>query len=515
MIKYKRDIEEFKNFARRVVRTPQSEQSYRNRFGRVYGAISQEGFTKEEILEILSNGSPEEIRELSRFFYRFNGIYSRSMQYYSSLLNYSYMLVPHYDLESNPNVKKIKKEYKAVSKYIKAMNLSHTLAKINEIIFQDGVYFGLLKETEDGRPVFYQLPSRYCRTRLFDENNLPVLELNCTYFDNITNNEIERKSILDLFPKYVQQRYRSKKNGFVNWIEIPPADGGMVFFFNADCVPPFAASLSVISDLQQARDMELKRDGKQLQKLLVQKLPVDKTDGELLFTLEEAAELHEGVSNMVADLDTMDVITTYADIKLENVIDADTAASASTSRIGKYTESVYDELGTPAELFNATSGSTALTYSIRKDISIMFNWSKQYKVWLDTILRRRAKKENFYFSILFFPTTSIFQKEDVDTYLKAAQYGYPKNLVAAALGIDMDDLLQMSHFENKVYKMTEIMVPLQSSYTTPGGEQNSNSSGKSSTTTKTSPDLTNEGGRPEKSVEERTDKTVKNRDGAT
>jgi len=56
-----------------------------------------------------------------------------------------------------------------------------------------------------------------------------------------------------------------------------------------------------------------------LNKLLIQKLPVDKTDGELLFSLDEAAQLHAGACNMVADEDTIDVLTTYADVKLESI----------------------------------------------------------------------------------------------------------------------------------------------------------------------------------------------------
>lgn len=161
---------------------------------------------------------------------------------------------------------------------------------------------------------------------------------------------------------------------------------------------------------------------------------------------------------------------------------------------------MYDELGIAGEIFNPESGSTALTYSIKKDISIMFTWSKQYQVWLNAWLRAKAKNDNFYFTITFFPTTTIFQSDDANMYLKLAQYGYPKNLVASAIGIEMTDLLQMSHLENDVWKMTELMVPLQSSYTTPGDEEKSNSSEKSSKTTKSSPDLTNEGGRPEKSI---------------
>ena len=65
-------------------------------------------------------------------------------------------------------------------------------------------------------------------------------------------------------------------------------------------------------------------------------------------------------------------------------------------------------------------------------------------------------------------------------YLKIAQYGYPKTLVASAIGLDNSDLMQLSHYENEVCDMIDLMRPLQSSYTTSDGEKNSNSSEKSS-----------------------------------
>ena len=110
------------------------------------------------------------------------------------------MLVPHYDLDNKPNVKKIKKQYKDMAKYVKSMSLDYILPQINKIIFQEGVYYGLLKETEQGRPVFYSLPAKYCRSRFFDEHNLPVLELDCSYFDDVASTESERKALLNLFP---------------------------------------------------------------------------------------------------------------------------------------------------------------------------------------------------------------------------------------------------------------------------------------------------------------------------
>ena len=58
-------------------------------------------------------------------------------------------------------------------------------------------------------------------------------------------------------------------------------------------------------------------------------------------------------------------------------------------------------------------------------------------IWkkLENQRKEKAKTENLYFTVQLFPTTSIFQAEDVDMYLKIAQYGYPKTLVASAIGL--------------------------------------------------------------------------------
>jgi hypothetical protein len=73
------------------------------------------------------------------------------------------------------------------------------------------------------------------------------------------------------------------------------------------------------NELENAREREAKRDENALRKLLIHQLPINKTDGELLFTLPEAELLHESVCNMLADDDSIDVITTYANITLESV----------------------------------------------------------------------------------------------------------------------------------------------------------------------------------------------------
>lgn len=505
-----RDITEFADFAKRVAKVPRQADSFRNSYGRSYHAASG-GFSKEDIREIIESGNPDSIRELSKYYARFSGTYARPMQYYATLLSYNYMVVPHYDIDSRP--KKLKQAYRKAAKYIKDMHLEAILPKINSIILTEGIYYGLLLEDGEGKPVFYKLPTRYCRSRFIDNNGLPILELNVSYFDNVTNDNIERKQILDLFPKYVKAAY-VRKNRKNNWVEISAFDGGLCFFFNDDQVPPFASALAAAQELEEARDREAQHDSNALRKLLVHKLPINKNDGELLFTLPEAQELHNSICAMLAEDDSIDVITTYADVTLENVQDSEASANSSTTRLEKYLNSVYDDLGTSSVIFNADSGSTALTYSIKKDISLMFAWSHQYELAINAFLRRKAKNDNLYFSIKFLPTSSIFRKEDVDTYLKTAQYGYPRSAVAAVMGLDMIDLHQITDFENNVLHLENSMIPLSSSYNSPEKE-NSNSGEKNTSKDSSDKNITNEGGRPQKEVEERSDKTDRNLEGQT
>jgi hypothetical protein len=110
----------------------------------------------------------------------------------------------------------------------------------------------------------------------------------------------------------------------------------------------------------------------------------------------------------------------------------------------------------------------------------MYAWSHQYELAINSILKRKAKNDALYFSIKLLPTSSIFRKEDVDMYLKTAQYGYPKSTVASIIGLDIVDLAQITDFENNVLHLEKSMVPLQSSYTTSGKEEKNSTGEKKS-----------------------------------
>ena len=78
----------------------------------------------------------------------------------------------------------------------------------------------------------------------------------------------------------------------------------------------------------------------------------------------------------------------------------------------------------------------------------------------------------------------------------------------------MIDLHQITDFENNVLHLENSMIPLSSSYNSPEKE-NSNSGEKTSSKDSSDKNITNEGGRPQKEVEERSDKTDRNLEGQT
>ena len=93
-------------------------------------------------------------------------------------------------------------------------------------------------------------------------------------------------------------------------------------------------------------------------------MPID-SKGQLVFQLEEVADIHASVAEMLKDTDSVDVLTTFGDTSLESLQES-TAASQSNDRIEKYRKNVWDALGRGEILFNPNN-SSSLSYMIKKD----------------------------------------------------------------------------------------------------------------------------------------------------
>lgn len=505
----KYDFSKFKLQIQSQRRTPISERAY-SRWGFRNGFAVKPDFTLEEIYDIIRNGQLEEARQLSLYFYRTNGEYKNNIDFLATLPLYDTIVIPV--MSGKGSKAQIIKEFETACKFVENLDVPNTFTHITKEWLKVGIYFGVLQE--DGEKVVIQdLPLDYCRARFKDFNNLNILEFNLRYFESIREEDL-RAEALENFPQIVKDawnNYHELKNTADPWILLPAENGGVCFTHTDDQVPMLLSSIPQLKKLEDAVTREEKRDENELYKLLIQKMPTDK-DGELTFQLEEVADIHASVASMLQDIDTVDVLTTFGDTNLED-LQNNSAAAESKDRIDKYRNNAYDALGRSAILFNA-DGSSSLAYSIKKDEALMISFLNEYETWIKFHLNKRFTRAGLSFDFEFLPTT-VFNRQDIqNNYFRAAQYGYSKMFAGVVMGIKQRDQLSLMDFENEFLKMSEKMIPLQSSYTTPGGEvaaeEKNNSGGQKTNNNQKSGDLNNKGGRPELPDEQKSEKTQAN-----
>ena len=495
-------LESFEKAMKKMIGT--NDKAYR-RYPDSANPVLDNFFDLDEIKRTLTYGDPASLRELSRFAYRYFGIYERVINYYSRLLLFDYVTTPK--VKGNISKNKILNKYNNALSFLDKINIPVNFQYITYKVLKNGAYYGLFRVFDDGI-TFQELPVEYCRSRYKDSRGIDILEFNLSYFRKITS-ESDRQEMLSSFPKEVVkqwERVKNSKNITNNWVELD-TKVGVVFHFG-DFIPYFVNAIPELLRLDEAQDREGDREAEELQKLLINKMPISSKTGEMIFEPDEAAVMHKGLVDMLSNNKYIDVLTTYGETSLEQA--QTTTSQAQNNSLNKFTFNAFDNLGTSAQLFNA-EGNTALKYSTDKDTSLMFSLAMIYANWLTYIVNDRFADNKISFSVEFLPTTIHNRKELMDVYLKGAQYGYSKIYTGVAQGIKQSNLVSLLNLENDILGLSDKMIPLSSSYTQTNNENSKNSDGKSKNTTG-GKDNNSEPGRPELSDSDKSDKTIANRD---
>ena len=501
----------FKDASYKINYIPMDSRERTSRWGgRRSNSVIDRDFTLEEIEAIIRSGEISAIRELSRYYYRTNARYRNNVDFLAAFPLYDTIVTPVYESGKGSKTQITKAFYSACS-FIEALDVKNTLSRITREWLKAGVYYGILQEQGD-KVVVQDLPIEFCRTRYKDFNNLNVLEFNIQYFTTMyTDDDLREAAVLN-FPDVIQRAWKLwRLHSLADpWVMVPASAGGVTFCFSEDQTPLLIAAIPELAKLKDAVGREEKRDENELYKLLIQRMPVD-SDGHLVFELDEVAQIHAGIANMLRDLDTVDVLTTFGETTLENLQDS-SAASQANNRLEKYSNNAWSALGTSELLFNAEN-SSSLAYVIKRLESIMRTYLNMYDTWIRYLINSRFSRTGLTFDFEILPTTVFNIKDYQGQYLSGAQFGYSKMRAGVAMGVKQRDLISMIDFENEFLNLDEKMIPLLSSYTQSGNEnskEKNNSGEKNSGNATQSRDLTNKGGRPELPDEEKSEKTQAN-----
>ena len=112
---------------------------------------------------------------------------------------------------------------------------------------------------------------------------------------------------------------------------------------------------------------------------------------------------------------------------------------------------------------------------------------------------------------------SIFKSRDITLPTKVrlkeqVQLGYSKMLPQIALGHSQSSILNTAYFENEVMNLSELMIPPLMSSTMNMQDLKGNSSSGSSSGTQKTGSKSETGGRPEKPDDQKSEKTIKNKE---
>lgn len=487
--------------------------------GEYKNKIPNVGISKGMVFAALANNDLPELRRISNLFYNMNGMYQRTCDYFAYLYRYDWYVVPEvYD--DSVKIDKVLEEFAKTLNYLDNSYLKKILGDIALEIIKNGCYYGYVVENSNGL-VLQQLPVDYCRSR-YSVGTSPAVEFNMRFFDTIPN-VAYRMKVLKLFPEefakgymlYKQGKLVDTESGLINsstagWYLLDP-ENTVKFNFKGSDVPVFVNSIPTMLDLDAAQDLDRRKQMQKLLKIIVQKLPMDK-NGDLIFDIDEARDIHNNAVEMLRRAIGVDVLTTFTDVDSIDLSDKNTTASQDD--LEKVERTVYNSLGISRNLFN-TDGNLSLEKSILNDESTVRNLILQFNMFMDRVIKKRNKNlKKYNFKIYFLETTQYNYQALSKMYKEQTQIGYSKMLPQIALGHSQSFILNTAHFENEVLKLSEIMIPPLMSSTLNGedvlGKKDSTNTSKSQNQSKASGEKS--AGRPEKPDGEKSEKTIKNKE---
>lgn len=461
---------------------------------------------REDVERAIENQDIFALRELSNYWFIKSGIYARLCRYMAYLYRYDWFVVPILYDEKIKVEKVIEGWYKS-ARLLDNCSLKYNFGEIALDVIKNGCYYGYIIRQKNAAYI-QKLPVNYCRSR-YKLNNKNVVEFNLKYFDEKFSDIVYRTKIIKMFPKEIQKAYISYKKGTLKkdfngddagWFVLDP-ECAIKFSLNGD-IPLFVAIIPKLIDLEEAQDLDKDKMKQQLIRLIIQEMPIDK-NGDLIFDVDEAQALHNNAVKMVGDAVGIDVLTTFADVKVEDL--ADHGNVSSVDQLDKVERSVYNEAGVSQNQFNS-DGQVALEKSIANDEATMTSLLLQFEQYLDFLLKPFNKNINrLQYKAQMLPTTIYNYKDLSKIYKEQTQIGFSKLLPQVALGQSQSTVLATAMFENDMLHLEEIMIPPMSSNTM-SVEDGQNK------TNKTSEDGRETGGRPELPDDEKSEKTIRNRE---
>ena len=419
-------------------------------------------YSKDDILTYLQNPDRNEknLRNMSRFLYDNSAHYRRLISYFADMPLFYYTVEPLGLDTSKVNLKTFKLAYSRACNTIENMNIYHEFNKILKIAFKEDIFYGY-EYGNDKSYTIQRLNPDYCQVSSI-EDGVYNFAFDFSYFDSHSDE-------LYMYDKEFQLKYNIYKNGKTDykWQELD-SEKTICIKINQDIdypYPPFASIFLELYDIQDYKALKKAKEELGNYKLLVMKIPMRKDSDNLNdFTIEldKAVDFYQ--KGVQALPDQVGMILSPMDIDSIN-FDKDTIDK---NRVDEAEKSFWNGAGVSKNLFSGDANSGAgITLSMQTDMEMVLSIIRQFERWLNRKLKFMSGTYSFKVDML---NVTVFNQSDVTKqYLELAQYGIPvKRKVCASVGMQPNDVNTSIWLENKVLKLQDKLIPLQSSHTQSG-----------------------------------------------
>lgn len=442
-------------------------------------------YSKSNVSTYLGNPKrySKELQGMSSYLYDVSPHYRRLVNYYAKMPTLDYYVELHgLDTSKNVNTKTLKNNYSKATDFIELMNIKHEFGKALVSAWKLGTFYGYELFTKDSYFI-KELPYDFCQISGIADG-VYTFSFDYSYFDR---NAAE----LPFYPKEFTKAFNSYKSGSQpRWQEIDPARS-VCIKVNEETyhdIPPFAGLFGDIFDIEDYKALRMANAVIGNYKFIVEKIPMredsDKNN-DFRIDLKTVQMFHNKTASLLPD--ELGIFSTPFDIEtIEFSKDTSTNDNVSNAE-----EAFYTASGTASQLFNAKGSTTAtLGKSINVDEAEVFSILRQ----IERICTGKLKNEisgAFKFRLRILDNTIFNRNENIETLLKNAQYGLPvKIALCACLGLSPSAVVSMNYLEEVVLGLSASFIPLSSSHTQSGESEAPK----------------DEGGRPQKSDDELTEK---------
>lgn len=449
-------------------------------------------YTKEQIMSFMQNPSAnaKQLRDASNYMADVSTQYNRLLEHYANLYTWSYTVSP-VNYSGAPH-KTMEKSYWESLALLERLNLAHVAPMVVKTALREGVFFGVVWA---GSNVLYvqKINPDYCRlTHIVDG----------TWQFSVDMSKI-KENRLELYPPDFTTMWKAYQAGKGRWQEVPSK---VSFCVKADetvtaySLPPFAATLGLLYDIEQYKAIQETGAAINNYKLLNMKIPLNE-DGTPKVDWHLADQYYRQLCNSVADY----IGVSISPMDLQDFDFEHSGATDQVDIVARAEDNYWASNGTSALLHGSTSNNSAgaLKLSVKSDEAFLKPMIRQIELVTNRLMRDQSTAVQKY-KINILPVTNFNVDEMLKIYKEAATLGIPgaKSAYAAILGTNAYDVLGLNMTEMEFLQFDEL-TPLQSGYTM-GGDAEDESDKKGDSKNEEIKEE-KEAGRPEMEEEDLTD----------